>query len=69
VAVKVRRGAVLVLTDREYGATFTGADHLDIYDDAIILTVRDDASEEQRDAARKRAAEIVAAREKGVSPT
>jgi len=58
--IRVKAGAVLVITDKEYGATFTGT-QVWVDEEAIVLTVRDDATMEQRLEMAAKAAAIKAA--------
>lgn len=60
-AARIEEDAVLVITDKEYGVLLSGGSAR-ISERAVILTVRDDATMEQRLAMAQRAAEIVAAR-------
>lgn len=59
--MRVDDDAVLVITDKEYGATFT-VPNVRVGERVVILTVRDDATHEQRLAMAEKAAEIVRAR-------
>jgi len=54
---------IYVITDKQYGATFTGT-LVRVGERVTVVTVRDDSTEAERDIARQRAAEIVASREK-----
>ena len=54
--------SIMLVTDRQYGATFTGATRLQLDDRAIVFTVRDDATMAERIAMAKQIAAVVAAR-------
>jgi len=59
--MRVDDDAVLVITDKEFGAALTGP-NVRLGERVVILTVRDDATHEQRLAMAEKAAEIVRAR-------
>ena len=61
-SVKLDKGVVFVITDKEFGVLFGSTPNLHAKDYATVLTVRDDATMEERLAAMKEAAAIVAAR-------
>jgi len=62
VSLRVKKGTVIVVTDIEYGATFTGDPNLILDDDVVLITVRDDATMEERIEMAAKAADIVRAR-------
>lgn len=61
-SIRIEKDVVFVITDAEYGATFTGDPNLIIDDRAVIVTVHDAATMEERIAMAARAADIVRAR-------
>ena len=59
--VQIKADSVLVITDKEFGALLTGGNVL-IRERVVLLTVRDDATMEERSVMAAKAAEIVSAR-------
>ncbi len=59
-SVQIKADSVLVITDTEFGAFLTGGNVL-IRERVVLLTVRDDATMEERTAMAARAADILAA--------